>query len=48
MTTLYDKLGGKAAIDAVVDRFYDYMIKDPRVNHYYTSIDLSKLRCRQK
>jgi hemoglobin len=48
MTSLYQKLGGEAAINAVVDRFYEAMINDPRVSHYYKSIDLSKLRCRQK
>jgi hemoglobin len=48
MTTLYDKLGGEAAINAVVDRFYDVMVTDPRVNHFYQNINLTKLRCRQK
>ncbi len=48
MTSLYERLGGKKAIDAVVDRFYDLMIKDPKINQYYNNIDLLKLRCRQK
>lgn len=46
--TLYEKLGGEAAISAVVDRFYELMLKDQRVNHYYKTVDLGKLTCRQK
>ena len=48
MTTLYEKLGGEAAINAVVDRFYDNMAADPIVKHFYENINLAKLRCRQK
>lgn len=29
MTTLFDRLGGVNAIDAVIDKFYDYMLADP-------------------
>jgi len=48
MATLYEKLGGETAINAVVDRFYDIMVTDSRVNHFYQNVNLTKLRCRQK
>ena len=41
-------MGGEAAINAVVDNFYEFMLADPKVNHYYNKSDMSKLRCRQK
>jgi truncated hemoglobin YjbI len=28
MPTLFERLGGEAAISAVVDKFYEYMIAD--------------------
>lgn len=48
MASLYEKLGGEAAINAVVDKFYEFMLADPKVNHFYKTTDMSKLRCRQK
>lgn len=48
MSSLYQKLGGEAAINAVVDKFYDFMLVDSRINHFYQNINLKKLRCRQK
>jgi len=48
MATLFEKLGGKGAISAVVDRFYDIMMEDERVNHYYSETNMQKLRGSQK
>jgi hemoglobin len=48
MSTLYEKLGGEAAISAVVDKFYEFMLKDDSVSHFFANIDMSKQRCRQK
>ncbi|GGE12995.1 group 1 truncated hemoglobin GlbN [Marinithermofilum abyssi] len=42
--TLYDKLGGEKGISAVVHEFYDRMIADEKVRHYFTYTDLEKLR----
>lgn len=46
--SLYDRLGGQPAISAVVDKFYDLMLEDPRVSHYFSSADMEKQRARQK
>jgi len=35
MATLYEKLGGASAIDAVIDQFYDFMLADPSLSHFF-------------
>ncbi|PTM59691.1 group I truncated hemoglobin [Desmospora activa] len=44
---LYEKLGGKEAVAAVVNDFYDRMIIDDRVNHYFREADVDSLRTHQ-
>ncbi len=48
MSTLFEKLGGAAAIDSVVDKFYDTMMEDPVVNYFFKDTDMTKQRQRQK
>lgn len=48
MTSLYQKLGGKAAVSAVVDKFYELMLADQNVRHFFATTDMEKQRCRQK
>lgn len=48
MTTLLDKLGGTAPLGAVVDKFYDIMLADPVVNHFFKNTDMTKQRSQQK
>jgi len=45
--TLYDRLGGEDAIAAVVDSFYDRVLGDERVEHYFEETDMSALRAHQ-
>jgi len=45
--TLYEKLGGHEAIAAVVDNFYDRMMKDDTVNHFFNNTDMEKQRRHQ-
>ncbi|TYL39779.1 group 1 truncated hemoglobin [Natronococcus pandeyae] len=40
--TLYDRLGGQDAIAAVVDRFYERMLEDDRVAHFFEDIDMQR------
>ncbi len=47
MTTLYDKLGGESAIETAVDRFYDKVLADETVNHFFTNTDMTKQRQHQ-
>ncbi|MFC4436187.1 MULTISPECIES: group I truncated hemoglobin [Natrialbaceae] len=45
--TLYDRLGGRDAIAAVVDRFYERMLEDERVAHFFEDIDVQRQRAHQ-
>ncbi|WP_135305151.1 group I truncated hemoglobin [Haloarcula amylovorans] len=47
MTTLYERLGGEDAIAAVVDSFYDRVIDDDRVAHFFEGTDMQQQRAHQ-
>jgi hemoglobin len=46
--SLYQKLGGKAAIDAAVERFYVKMMADDRVKHVFDDVNMDRQRRKQK
>lgn len=48
MSSLYEKLGGEAAVDAAVDNFYRKVLVDERVNHYFEGIDMERQAAKQK
>lgn len=48
MTTLFEQLGGKAAVDLAVDKFYDRVLKDDRINYFFANTDMVKQRAHQK
>lgn len=48
MTSLYEKLGGQASIDLTVDKFYDKVINDDRVKHFFANTDMQKQKAHQK
>jgi len=48
MTTLFEKLGGSDAIDAAVDQFYERVLNDDRINHFFIGVDMAKQRQHQK
>jgi hemoglobin len=48
MTTLFDKLGGEVAIDLAVDKFYERVLQDDRIKHFFANIDMVKQRKHQK
>ncbi len=43
-TSLYDRLGGKGAITAVVETFVGNVGGDKRINSFFASTDLTKLK----
>lgn len=45
--TLYDRLGGQEAIEAVVDRFYERVLDDDRLRPYFEDTDMDRLRRHQ-
>jgi hemoglobin len=48
MGSLYERLGGAAAIDAAVDIFYRKMLADDRVNYFFDNTDMEKQIAKQK
>ncbi len=46
--SLYQKLGGKAAINAAVDAFYVKVLADDRVKHFFDNVSMDKQRRKQK
>jgi hemoglobin len=46
--SLYQKLGGKAAIDAAVEAFYVKVLADDRVKDFFENINMAKQRRKQK
>lgn len=48
MTTLYDQLGGAAALDAAVDIFYRKMLSDERVSRFFEGVDMERQAGKQK
>ena len=48
MSSLYEKLGGKDAIDAAVEIFYQKVLADDRIKHFLESVDMNKQRGKQK
>jgi len=48
MSTLYEQLGGEAAIDAAVDKFYEKVMADERINHFFDGVDMGRQARKQK
>jgi len=48
MTTLFEQLGGDGAVDAAVDKFYDKVLADDRIKHFFVNTDMNKQRQHQK
>jgi hemoglobin len=40
MSTLYERLGGQAAIEAAVVRFYDKVMADPSLSPFFHGLDM--------
>lgn len=48
MRNVFKRIGGKGAVDAAVDRFYEYMLSDDRVKHFFINTNMDKQRQHQK
>ena len=40
--SLYERLGGEAAVNAAVDIFYDKVLSDYRINRFFDKTDMAK------
>ena len=48
MQTLDEKIGGQAAVDLSVDKFYDKVLDDVRIQHFFDNMDMDKQREHQR
>ncbi len=48
MNTLYNKLGGAAAVDLAVEKFYEKVLADERVQHFFAHTDMEQQKQHQK
>jgi hemoglobin len=46
--SLYDRLGGDAAVNAAVDIFYRKVLADDRINKWFEGTDMEKQAAKQK
>lgn len=46
--TLYEQLGGEAAVNAAVDIFYRKVLSDYRINRFFENSDIEKQAAKQK
>ncbi len=48
MSTLYEDIGGEAAVDQAVEIFYRKVLMDDRIKDYFTDVDMDKQIAKQK
>jgi len=47
-SSLYDEIGGTAAVEAAVDIFYRKVLSDTAVSHFFDDVDMERQRGKQK
>ena len=48
MSTLFERIGGDAAVDAAVVRFYEIVLADARIRHFFDGVDMARQTLHQK
>ena len=46
--SLYDQIGGEAAVDAAVDIFYRKVLADDRISQFFEDVDMERQAAKQK
>jgi hemoglobin len=46
--SLYERIGGEAAVDAAVDVFYRKVLADDRISAYFDDVDMDRQAAKQK
>ncbi len=46
--SLYEQIGGEAAVNAAVDIFYRKVLSDERINGFFEGVDMDKQAAKQK
>jgi len=45
---LFERIGGKPAVNAAVDLFYEKILADPRVSEFFEGVDIERQKAKQK
>ncbi|HEX7885712.1 MAG TPA: group 1 truncated hemoglobin [Phenylobacterium sp.] len=48
MTTLYERIGGAAAVKAAVDIFYGKVLADDRIARFFDGVDMASQNAKQR
>lgn len=48
MATLFEKMGGSASIELVVEKFYERVLRDKRINYFFNDVDINQQRAHQR
>lgn len=48
MASIFEEIGGTAAVTAVVDDLYDRVLEDPRLRGYFAHTDMDRLKAHQR
>lgn len=46
--SVYEKIGGEAAVNAAVDIFYRKVLSDDRIAHFFDTVDMEGMHSKQK
>ncbi|MEV4138801.1 group 1 truncated hemoglobin [Dactylosporangium sp. NPDC049742] len=46
--SIYDTIGGAAAVQAAVEQFYSRVLADPRLQGFFTDVDVQRLKTHQR
>ncbi|HVZ34772.1 MAG TPA: group 1 truncated hemoglobin [Polyangiaceae bacterium] len=46
--SIYERIGGEAAVNAAVDVFYRKVLADDRISQYFDTVDMDRQRAKQK
>jgi len=47
-SSLYEQLGGEAAVNAAVDSFYRKVLSDDRISRFFEGVDMEQQHAKQK
>lgn len=47
-SSLYEEIGGAAAVEAAVDIFYRKVLTDTAISHFFEDVDMERQRSKQK
>lgn len=48
MASVFEQIGGSAAVEAAVDIFYRRVLNDPVISHFFDSVDMDRQIAKQK